>query len=338
MATVEDRFLTWLDSLGIQLAKVTPLQGDVSPRSYFRVFGTDGNPAILAAYPSPNRQAFDRFLATTRLFEAAGIRVPRVLASDTLRGFMLLEDLGSASVFDSTDGAWPDLRPHLDAAIEILEKLAGRPSSDFAEVNPLLDVRRLTAELGDAKNVFLNAPEFSGDGSEGAALYSALEDLLDALAIEPLVPSHRDFMSRNLMLAPDDSGLVVIDHQDACLAPRFYDLASLLNDSLFLSQSQEQEILRQISTDPQTLLPYRRCAVQRTLKATATYVKFALRGFDRHLTLVTPTLARAALQLERLPEGIRIPSGIYDRWRDPVSIAKGIDRLLRSAGGTRSEA
>ena len=76
---------------------------------------------------------------------------------------------------------------------------------------------------------------------------------------------------------------------------------------------------------------YRRCAVQRTLKATATYVKFALRGFDRHLALVAPTLARAAFQLECLPEGSSVPAAIFSRWRDRESINEGVERLLESS-------
>ncbi|MCP4202072.1 MAG: phosphotransferase [bacterium] len=321
--------LSWLDSLGFAAAELAALRGDVSARRYFRVLGASGGPAVLAFYPSAERAVSERFLASTELFESAGIRVPRILASDPTKGFMLLEDLGSTTVFDLTDRAWPDVKPHVETAIEFVETLAGRPKAEFASLNPKLDARRLEAELHDAQDVFLSAPEFSGTHSEREALYSVLEELLGALASEPLVPSHRDFMSRNLMLPPDTSGLAVIDHQDACLAPRYYDLASLLNDSLFLSRSQESELLSRISDDPPALASYRRCAVQRTLKATATYIKFALRGSDRHLALVARTLARAAAQIERLPEGNRVSAAICSRWRNRDSIARGLDRLLR---------
>jgi aminoglycoside/choline kinase family phosphotransferase len=331
MAIVEDRFLSWLDSLGIQVAGVTPLPGDVSPRRYFRITKEPGTSAVLAVYPHPGQEASERFLATTRLFGAAGIRVPHVLASDTAQGFVLLEDLGTVSLFDLVGGSWSDLQPLIEEAIGSLKTLAAHPVAEFGQINPPLDTRRLAEELRDAKAVFLGAHEFSGDDFAREALFSVLDKILEALATEPLVPSHRDFMSRNLMLSNTGARLAVIDHQDACLAPRCYDLASLLNDSFFPSLSQEEEFLGRISSGPKELLSYRRCAVQRTLKATATYVRFAVKGCDRRLALVTPTLARAALQLERLPEGNEVPSGIYDRWRDPVSIAEGIDRLLRTA-------
>ena len=333
---VEERFLAWLDSLGIQASEVTPMPGDVSPRRYFRVH-YEGDPAVLAVYPTSENGTFERFLATTRLFEAAAIRVPRILASKARAGLMLLEDLGTVAVFDLSDGSWSDLRPHIEAAIETLALLAARPAAEFARINPPLDAQRLTDELRDAQDVFLGSSDFSGEEPERAVLYAALERLSRALASDPLVPSHRDFMSRNLMLPPDRSGVAVIDHQDACLAPRSYDLASLLNDSLFLSPSQEEQLLGRIPTDQEQLMSYRRCAVQRTLKATATYVKFALRGFDRHLALIAPTLARTAFQLERLPEGGSVPSAIFSRWRNRESIDEGVERLLR-ASQKRSQA
>ncbi len=341
--TVEERFLIWLDSLGIQPSEVTPLPGDVSSRRYFRIHRAEREPAILAVYPNtantansassvnPEGSACARFLETTRLFEAAGIRIPRILASNARAGLMLVEDLGEVSVFDLSDGSWSDLCPHIEAAIETLALLAARPAAEFTRINPLLDAQRLTDELRDAQRVFLGSSDFSGEEPERASLYTALDKLSRALASDPLVPSHRDFMSRNLMLLSDGSGAAVIDHQDACLAPRFYDLASLLNDSLFLSPSHEEQLLGRVTADQELLMSYRRCAVQRTLKATATYVKFALRGFDRHLALIAPTLARTAFQLERLPEGESVPSSIFSRWRDRESIAEGIERLLRAS-------
>ena len=112
-------------------------------------------------------------------------------------------------------------------------------------------------------------------------------------------------------------------------------MASLLNDSLFLSRSQEEELLGPVLADSDLLTPYRRCAVQRTLKASATYVKFALRGFDKHLPLIAPTLAKAAFQLQSLPEARSLPPAIFARWRDSDSINESVERLLRERNGAR---
>ena len=56
--------------------------------------------------------------------------------------------------------------------------------------------------------------------------------LARTLAAEPVTLVHRDFQSRNLMLAADaGAALTVIDFQDALLGTRAYDLVALLRDS-----------------------------------------------------------------------------------------------------------
>jgi hypothetical protein len=67
---------------------------------------------------------------------------------------------------------------------------------------------------------------------------------------------------------------------------------------------------------------YRRCVVQRTLKAAGTFAAFSRHGFDRHIALIAPTLSRAADQFEKLPEGERLPPEVFACWRryrHPVS-------------------
>ena len=116
-------------------------------------------------------------------------------------------------------------------------------------------------------------------------------------------------MTRNLVPLSDVPHMAVLDHQDLRVGPELYDLASLLNDSLFPPDDLEEEILaHHIGPDPQKRTRYHRVAAQRTLKATGTYETFALRGFDRHRNLIPGTLRRALRHLEHLPE----LSGVID--------------------------
>ena len=64
---------------------------------------------------------------------------------------------------------------------------------------------------------------------ERRVLDTAFERVAGHLDSRPRVLNHRDYHSWNLMV-PDDDAVVVIDFQDALLAPPQYDLASLLND------------------------------------------------------------------------------------------------------------
>jgi len=137
-----------------------------------------------------------------------------------------------------------------------------------------------------------------------------LDDLCARLGAGPLVPCHRDFMSRNLMPVDDQGGVAVLDHQDLRLGPAAYDLASLLNDTLFPPPDVEEDLLG--TTDR---VDYHRAAAQRTLKAVGTFTAFALRGSDRHQPLVRPTLARCLNHLSRIPEGEAFAGDLSCLWR-----------------------
>ena len=64
--------------------------------------------------------------------------------------------------------------------------------------------------------------------AERRLLEHAFESIAGRLASRPRVLNHRDYHSWNLMVHDDE--VVIIDFQDALLAPAQYDLASLLND------------------------------------------------------------------------------------------------------------
>lgn len=332
MTGADARIHSWLRHLGADHPTLLPIEGDVSRRRYLRASDTGGTPlGIVAVYPPDSRRQARRFLETTKLFESAGIRVPRVLGVDESSSLVLLEDLGDVSLFRARAGGESAERDRYREGVEILARLSSRPGAEYAALNPLLDARRLESELVGAREVYLAHPEFSGSASERRAIDRALEKLCRGLDSVALVPAHRDFMSRNLMLPDADGELAVIDHQDACLAPRFYDLASLLNDSYFPTAARESRLLAGVCDTPSDRETYRRCAVQRALKACATFVAFARRGNTRHLPLVPPTLARAAVHLDRLPEGAEVPRSVFQRWSDAVAIRRALE-VVTTAG------
>lgn len=325
MTGADARILSWLRHLGADHPVLQPIEGDVSSRRYLRASDAGGTLlGIVAVYPPDARGQARRFLETTRLFESAGIRVPRILGVDDSSSLMLLEDLGDVTLFKAGTDSESGGRDRYREGIDILTRLSSQPAAEYAALNPLLDVRRLTHELDGAHETFLGHREFSGSARERSAIESVLQVLCRALEPVPLVPTHRDFMSRNLMLPGAGGEIAVIDHQDACLAPRFYDLASLLNDSFYPTAARERGLLAGVCDLPQDVETYRRCAVQRALKACATFVGFARRGNPRHLPLVPPTLARAASHLGRLPEGAEIPRTILRRWSSSTAIRRAL--------------
>lgn len=313
--TVEtmDNVETWLTSLGFAPRGIEPLPGDVSPRRYARVVLADGATAILASYPPEIRSTCPLYLRTGEILTAAGVRVPHVLGSSCEQGWMLLEDLGPRTVGELRERPWSELRPYFESARALIDRIAALPSEHAAEIavlNPLLGSELLKQELAQTWDLFLEPRGLTGDARLTAALRAALDALCDRLGEETPVPCHRDFMVRNLMpLEDSEGGIAVLDHQDMRLGPPEYDLASLLNDTIFPPPEAEEELLREVDR-----VRYHRAAAQRTLKAVGTYTKFSLRGAHRHLPLIPPTLGRCLEHFARTPEGAPLADDLARAW------------------------
>jgi aminoglycoside/choline kinase family phosphotransferase len=114
-------------------------------------------------------------------------------------------------------------------------------------------------------------------------------------------------------LAGDEVG--VLDHQDLRQGPPFYDLASLLNDSLYPPPQVEEEIIAPYVRGPEDRLRYRRAAAQRALKIAGTFEAFRRRGHDRHVALIAPSLAAAGRHLAALPETADLAEELAPLWR-----------------------
>jgi hypothetical protein len=83
--------------------------------------------------------------------------------------------------------------------------------------------------------------------SDRKILEEGFSEICTILANEPVVFTHRDFHSRNVMTVPgqkagDSERYAMIDFQDARMGPAQYDLASLLKDSYY--QLEETQIDR----------------------------------------------------------------------------------------------
>lgn len=306
MSSANDLVRPWLDQQGVRVEDLTVLTGDVSLRQYVRVHHDDHQTSIVAVYPGEIRSACRNFEITSRLLTAAGVRVPRILASDCDQGLMLIEDVGSATLYDlhRTRKLSSSLSSYFRCASDDLVRIQSVSADDVRELNPPLDGDLLYRELGQTWSCLLEPRGVVADPGFSKALETALEQLCRRLELDPQAPCHRDFMARNLVPLKPSPELAVLDHQDLRLGPRYYDLASLLNDSLFPSEDLEEEILRQHAGAhaAEERVLYHRAAAQRTLKATGTYETFALRGFERHRNLIPETLSRAVRHLRQVPE------------------------------------
>jgi aminoglycoside/choline kinase family phosphotransferase len=324
-ARLLDDLAAWLEVLGASAGAAPELlAGDVSLRRYVRVLLANGDAVIAAYYPPEIRGAQARFDAAAHLLERAGVRVPRRFATDLERGWSLVEDLGPRTLYDEREDGWQRLEEALAEGVEIARRIAAIPVEATTALGcPPLDRELLRRELRQTETMVLAPAGALVDAAERGALEAAFDALCRELAGEPVSSCHRDFMARNLV--PTAAGLGVLDFQDLRLGPVGYDVASLLNDSLFPPPAVAARLLEQATGSPRPGAGYRRAVAQRTLKAAGTFAAFAARGSDRHLGLIPQTLARATAHLLELPETAAIWRRLLRRCGDDLGLP---ERLL----------
>ena len=204
---------------------------DASFRRYFRATLSEPWRAAPAAASlivmdaPPPQEDCRSFVHVATLLADAGIHAPRVLASDLERGYLLLTDLGTttfASALDRTSA--PSLYGDaLDALIRW--QLASRDDR-----LPPYDEALLRRELLLFPDWYVACHlDCTLTAGQRASLESAFDVILANNLAQPRVYVHRDYHSRNLMVASPNPG--VLDFQDAVYGPITYDLVSLLRDA-----------------------------------------------------------------------------------------------------------
>ncbi len=237
-------FNAWLDSLsrtqGLVPESVQMASADASFRRYLRVHTQQGQTRIIMDAP-PDKENSRPFVQVTTLMQDAGLRAPHVLDWHEAHGFMLLSDLGDATMMSAIDPERPQANHglYMQAADTLIQwQLASRPG-----VLPPYDAALLQREL----SLF---PDWYLAQHRGVQLQGAQREVFDkafALIVQrnlaaPSVYVHRDFMPRNLMMpcgaGPQSEQLGVLDFQDAVYGPISYDIASLMRDA-FLSWDED---------------------------------------------------------------------------------------------------
>lgn len=212
-----------LDDDGAALERAST---DAGFRSYWRSVGVAPSRIVM---DSPlDKEDVRPWLRMRDLLDAGGVRVPRVLARDVDAGFLLLEDLGGPTVAQLIDDANADA--HMDAAIAQLLRLQ---SLALPVDVPVFGEALLQRDAGLFEEWFLRRHlGLELDCGDAERLQLAQRRLMDNALAQPRVPTHRDYMPRNLMPVPN--GPAVLDFQDMVLGPIAYDPVSLLRDA-FLS-------------------------------------------------------------------------------------------------------
>ncbi len=199
---------------------------DADFRRYFRANFANGK-SIIAMDAPPSHMSIEPYLKVQSIFQA--VKVPQILAYDIENGFMALEDLGNTPYLAALQH---DERPevHKMLLLEAIDTLVKLQQSSQADVLPPYDEAVLLRELQLFPDWFA-AKELGKPFTYQQKKYwqATIDALLPRITNQSPVFVHRDFIVRNLMLMPNEPG--VLDFQDALYGPISYDLVSLLRDA-----------------------------------------------------------------------------------------------------------
>jgi len=227
---------------------LVPLAGDAGCRRYFRLEtecsgqepgvdqgviqqgiiqqGVIGCPNLLAVDAPPQKEDSHAFVELGQYLRDNGIHTPEVIAADTERGFLLLEDFGDNLLQQALN---PD-------SVELLygECLMTLLRLQQCQQPPALvaayDGDFLRSELNLFEHWFVEALlESSLDATERQLLDDTFKCLEVSALAQPQVLVHRDYHSRNLLVT-EGGAPGVVDFQGALIGPITYDLVSLLRD------------------------------------------------------------------------------------------------------------
>jgi len=296
---------------------LAPASADASFRRYFRATlaapwaGAAGAEALIVMDAPPAHEDCRPFMRVAQLLRDAGVNAPDVVASDIDRGYLLLTDLGTTTFASALDA---QSAPALYS--DAIDTLIVWQSASRDGVLPDYDDALLRREL-------LLFPDWYVARHLGADLTVAqrtsLERTLDAVLAnnlaQPRVFVHRDYHSRNLMVAAPNPG--VLDFQDAVYGPITYDLVSLLRDA-YVEWDEQRQLdwaLRYWERARVAKLPvdadfgtfwrnFEWMGVQRQLKVLGIFARLSIRdgkaGYVNDMPRVLGYLRRAAARYREL--------------------------------------
>ncbi len=316
--------------------RILPLPGDASNRRYHRLKPGDpcSGPSLIVmelAEPEAFKQSEEKgtgceleihelpFINILKHLEAARVGVPKLYFYEKRKGWLFMEDLGEATMYEALKGKGTgDYELFYRRAIDELLKLQvagtrldGRNCLAFGRA---FDLPLLMWEIDHFIEYGIEV--YKGRkvaDRDRAALRQAFEGMMRPVAAEPRVLTHRDYHSRNLILQGDR--VRVLDFQDALMGPAQYDLASLLRDSyVSLDDTLIDQLLHYyldaksdlegVQGDPERFVwLFDWVSIQRNLKAAGRFAYIhAVKKNPNYLQYIPSTLSKVKKNLSKYPQ------------------------------------
>ncbi len=313
------------------------LAGDASNRSYCRLSWKEDHPfrsLIVMVLDDP--EAFKAseeaesgtspsigeipFINIQKHLFACKLPVPEIIDANPEEGWLLLEDLGDVTLAGEIEGKLQDRSLLLDFYQKAIDVLITLQINASIAPNPPSIAHHRQFDHALFLWEFDHFIEYGIEKRNGMALprkrkeeirfcFSEISSLLVQI---PVVYTHRDYHSRNLMVQSGPSGkrIRLIDFQDALMGPPQYDLASLLRDSyidlpeeivdaliVYYIEESEHRAKKKIERENFREL-FDLVSIQRNLKAAGRFVYFdRVKHKPQYLPHVPPTLEKVKRNL-----------------------------------------
>lgn len=288
------------------------LAGDASTREYSRMRLNGGDSAILVKLNAPFDPSKDDWLFFRSYLADFGVNVPEIYKTEPVNGLMYLEDCGDELMQDRAKTAdKAELLKMYKKALDLLLLMQVEGTNRLDEKNPALrrffDSEKYMFELNHAAEWYVYAYLSKNlNPNDQDRLRNFFHRLIAPILEWPMVFTHRDYHSRNIMTKRDK--FYVIDFQDARMGPPHYDVASLLFDSYvkleeevraelvehYKSNALKTSIAEGIGKDFEKDLC--RMALQRNIKALGT---FGFQAASRKNTLYAKFMPDTVAYVER---------------------------------------
>jgi aminoglycoside/choline kinase family phosphotransferase/GTP:adenosylcobinamide-phosphate guanylyltransferase len=227
----EARIARFLAGHGWGAADRRRLAGDASYRHYDRLEGAKGR-AVLMDAPPPQEDVRP-YVAVAELLRNMGYSAPRILAADAEHGLLLLEDFGDDTYTRLLARGHDESELYalaVDLLIDLHRRFVPARHSGLAVFDDARALREVSLLL-----------DWYWPATQDASLTPELRESYVAAWRAVLPKRHAmpdtlvlfDYHVDNLMILPGRKGVAacgLLDFQDALVAPRPFDLVSLLKD------------------------------------------------------------------------------------------------------------
>lgn len=296
---------------------LTTASADASFRRYFRV--NMPRQTLIAMDAPPPQEDCVPFVRVAKLLLDAGLNVPKVIAQDIERGFLLLSDLGDVTYLHVLDHATAD-----DLYRDASKALVKLQMASRADVLPAYDEALLTREMQLFPDWYIARHlDTSLTEADQQVLHKTFDQLNRNILAQAKVYVHRDYHSRNLMVCQEGENPGILDFQDAVYGPITYDLVSLFKDA-YITWEEERVLdwtVRHWQAAKQAGLPvpvdfadfyrdFEWMGVQRHIKVLGIFARLYHRdgkdGYLKDMPLVMEYLRRACARYIELRPMLRL--------------------------------